>query len=140
MYIWIFNVLFQLYHQCFEAHLENLCGFCPVSLGLTCVSHISVRVFLQRLAQSRTNPQVLDIGVNPQDCNTEECLSPSNWDKADAEDADGEDAFVFGETIWGWGAKGSELMKHKGNQPRCLLRSAVPWLKLERRPACRDEV
>ncbi|XP_056617008.1 low density lipoprotein receptor adapter protein 1b isoform X1 [Triplophysa dalaica] len=52
-----------------------------------------------RLAQSRTNPQVLDIGVNPQDCNTEECLSPSNWDKADVEDADGEDAFVFGETI-----------------------------------------
>uniref|UniRef100_A0A3Q3JL57 PID domain-containing protein n=1 Tax=Monopterus albus TaxID=43700 RepID=A0A3Q3JL57_MONAL len=29
-----------------------------------------------RLAESRTNPQVLDIGVNPQDFNTEECLSP----------------------------------------------------------------
>ncbi|XP_065152217.1 low density lipoprotein receptor adapter protein 1b isoform X1 [Paramisgurnus dabryanus] len=52
-----------------------------------------------RLAQSRTNPQMLDIGVNPQDYNTEECLSPSNWDKADVEAADGEDAFVFGETI-----------------------------------------
>lgn len=52
-----------------------------------------------RLAQSRTNPQVLDIGVNPQDYNTEECLSPSNWDKADAEAADGEDTFVFREAI-----------------------------------------
>ncbi|XP_055026344.1 low density lipoprotein receptor adapter protein 1b isoform X1 [Misgurnus anguillicaudatus] len=52
-----------------------------------------------RLAQSRTNPQMLDIGVNPQDYNTEECLSPSNWDKADVEAADGEDTFGFGETI-----------------------------------------
>ncbi|XP_056106599.1 low density lipoprotein receptor adapter protein 1b isoform X1 [Rhinichthys klamathensis goyatoka] len=42
-----------------------------------------------RLAESRTNPQVLDIGVNPQDFNPEECLSPSNWDKAEAEDAFG---------------------------------------------------
>ncbi|XP_051503897.1 low density lipoprotein receptor adapter protein 1-B-like [Myxocyprinus asiaticus] len=48
-----------------------------------------------RLAQSRTNPQVLDIGVNPQDYNAEECLSPNNWDKAEAEAADGEDAFGF---------------------------------------------
>ncbi|XP_051506751.1 low density lipoprotein receptor adapter protein 1-B-like isoform X2 [Myxocyprinus asiaticus] len=46
-----------------------------------------------RLAQSRTNPQMLDIGVNPQDYNAEECLSPSNWDKAEA--ADSEDAFGF---------------------------------------------
>ncbi|XP_077053013.1 low density lipoprotein receptor adapter protein 1b isoform X1 [Siphateles boraxobius] len=42
-----------------------------------------------RLAESRTNPQVLDIGVNPQDFNPEECLSPSNWDKAEADDAFG---------------------------------------------------
>uniref|UniRef100_A0A9J8BSH4 Low density lipoprotein receptor adaptor protein 1b n=1 Tax=Cyprinus carpio carpio TaxID=630221 RepID=A0A9J8BSH4_CYPCA len=48
-----------------------------------------------RLAESRTNPQMLDIGVNPQDYNPEECLSPSNWDKADAEAADAEDAFGF---------------------------------------------
>uniref|UniRef100_A0A3B4A0Y6 PID domain-containing protein n=1 Tax=Periophthalmus magnuspinnatus TaxID=409849 RepID=A0A3B4A0Y6_9GOBI len=32
---------------------------------------------------SRTNPQVLDIGVNPQDLNTEECLSPGKWDQED---------------------------------------------------------
>ncbi|XP_030627390.1 low density lipoprotein receptor adapter protein 1b [Chanos chanos] len=48
-----------------------------------------------RLAKSRTNPQVLDIGVNPQDFNAEECLSPGNWDKADADTADRQDAFSF---------------------------------------------
>ncbi|XP_034021441.1 low density lipoprotein receptor adapter protein 1-B-like, partial [Thalassophryne amazonica] len=36
-----------------------------------------------RLAEARTNPQVLDIGVNPQDFNTEECLSPDKWDEAE---------------------------------------------------------
>lgn len=48
-----------------------------------------------RLAESRTNPQVLDIGVNPQDYNPEDCLSPTHWDKADSEAADAEDAFGF---------------------------------------------
>ncbi|KAM6973622.1 low density lipoprotein receptor adapter protein 1b [Aplochiton taeniatus] len=48
-----------------------------------------------RLAESRNNPQVLDIGVNPQDLNTEECLSPGNWDKADGEIAEKEDMFGF---------------------------------------------
>ncbi|KAI4903441.1 hypothetical protein NFI96_014478 [Prochilodus magdalenae] len=46
-----------------------------------------------RLAECRANPQVLDIGLNPQDYNAEECLSPGNWDKADAEAADAEDTF-----------------------------------------------
>uniref|UniRef100_A0A8C6U2E9 Low density lipoprotein receptor adaptor protein 1b n=1 Tax=Neogobius melanostomus TaxID=47308 RepID=A0A8C6U2E9_9GOBI len=36
-----------------------------------------------RLAESRTNPQVLDIGVSPQDLNTEECLSPGKWEQDD---------------------------------------------------------
>lgn len=36
-----------------------------------------------RLAESRTNPQVLDIGVSPQDLNTEECISPGRWDQED---------------------------------------------------------
>ncbi|XP_035284714.1 low density lipoprotein receptor adapter protein 1-B-like [Anguilla anguilla] len=45
-----------------------------------------------RLAESRTNPQVLDIGVTPQDLNANECLlSPSDWDNANA--ANGEDLF-----------------------------------------------
>ncbi|KAM9432968.1 low density lipoprotein receptor adapter protein 1-B-like isoform 3-T6 [Salvelinus alpinus] len=47
-----------------------------------------------RLAESRNNPQVLDIGVNPQDFNTEECLSPANWDKTDADN--GEKDYMFG--------------------------------------------
>ncbi|KAK2853069.1 hypothetical protein Q7C36_008270 [Tachysurus vachellii] len=42
-----------------------------------------------RLAECRANPQVLDTGLNPQDYNADECLSPSNWDKADAEDGFG---------------------------------------------------
>ncbi|XP_062851831.1 low density lipoprotein receptor adapter protein 1b isoform X1 [Trichomycterus rosablanca] len=46
-----------------------------------------------RLAECRVNPQVLDIGVNPQDYNAEECLSPTNWDKANVEAPDFDDAF-----------------------------------------------
>ncbi|XP_077587970.1 low density lipoprotein receptor adapter protein 1b isoform X2 [Stigmatopora nigra] len=38
-----------------------------------------------RLAESRTNPQVLDIGVNPQDFSTDECLSPGKWDQEDTD-------------------------------------------------------
>uniref|UniRef100_A0A3Q1J8G4 PID domain-containing protein n=1 Tax=Anabas testudineus TaxID=64144 RepID=A0A3Q1J8G4_ANATE len=46
-----------------------------------------------RLAESRTNPQVLDIGVNPQDLNTEECLSPSKWDQEDTDFTAQKDTF-----------------------------------------------
>ncbi|TRY60586.1 hypothetical protein DNTS_026992 [Danionella cerebrum] len=42
-----------------------------------------------RLAESRTNPQVLDIGVNPQDLKPEECLSPNSWDKVEADETIG---------------------------------------------------
>ncbi|KAM4625453.1 low density lipoprotein receptor adapter protein 1b [Polymixia lowei] len=48
-----------------------------------------------RLAESRTNPQVLDIGVNPQDLNTEECLSPGKWDQADTDLTEQKDTFGF---------------------------------------------
>uniref|UniRef100_A0A8C1EV23 Low density lipoprotein receptor adaptor protein 1b n=1 Tax=Cyprinus carpio carpio TaxID=630221 RepID=A0A8C1EV23_CYPCA len=58
-------------------------------------THTHTHTHTRILAESRTNPQMLDIGVNPQDYNPEECLSPSNWDKADAEAADAEDAFGF---------------------------------------------
>ncbi|MBN3293652.1 ARH protein, partial [Polypterus senegalus] len=47
-----------------------------------------------RLAESRSNPQVLDIGVNPQDFQTE-CLSPTDWDKADISTSDRDDIFSF---------------------------------------------
>ncbi|XP_071063251.1 low density lipoprotein receptor adapter protein 1b isoform X3 [Pseudochaenichthys georgianus] len=46
-----------------------------------------------RLAESRTNPQVLDIGVNPQDFNTEECLSPGKWDQEDIDFPPQKDTF-----------------------------------------------
>ncbi|XP_028250972.1 low density lipoprotein receptor adapter protein 1b isoform X1 [Parambassis ranga] len=48
-----------------------------------------------RLAQSRTNPQVLDIGVNPQDFNTDECLSPGKWDQEETDFAAQKDTFGF---------------------------------------------
>ncbi|XP_041069560.1 low density lipoprotein receptor adapter protein 1b isoform X1 [Carcharodon carcharias] len=48
-----------------------------------------------RLAQSRTNPQLLDIGVSPQDMQTEECLSPSDWEKSDPGVTDKDDLFGF---------------------------------------------
>uniref|UniRef100_A0A3Q4GVU3 Low density lipoprotein receptor adaptor protein 1b n=1 Tax=Neolamprologus brichardi TaxID=32507 RepID=A0A3Q4GVU3_NEOBR len=48
-----------------------------------------------RLAESRTNPQVLDIGVNPQDFSTEECLSPGKWDQEESD-------FTAQKDTWGF--------------------------------------
>ncbi|XP_053561360.1 low density lipoprotein receptor adapter protein 1 [Bombina bombina] len=48
-----------------------------------------------RLAESRTNPQVLDIGLTANDLQTEECFSPSNWDKMELNPADGDELFLF---------------------------------------------
>ncbi|MED6234748.1 Low density lipoprotein receptor adapter protein 1-B [Ataeniobius toweri] len=48
-----------------------------------------------RLAESRTNPQVLDIGVNPQDLNNEECLSQGKWDQDETDSAAQKDTFEF---------------------------------------------
>ncbi|XP_048468997.1 low density lipoprotein receptor adapter protein 1b isoform X2 [Rhincodon typus] len=48
-----------------------------------------------RLAQSRTNPQLLDIGVSPQDMQAEECLSPTDWEKSDPGVTDKDDLFGF---------------------------------------------
>uniref|UniRef100_A0A3Q0T981 Low density lipoprotein receptor adaptor protein 1b n=1 Tax=Amphilophus citrinellus TaxID=61819 RepID=A0A3Q0T981_AMPCI len=48
-----------------------------------------------RLAESRTNPQVLDIGVNPQDLSTEECLSPGKWDQEEPDFTAQKDAWGF---------------------------------------------
>ncbi|XP_061599106.1 low density lipoprotein receptor adapter protein 1b isoform X2 [Cololabis saira] len=48
-----------------------------------------------RLAESRTNPQVLDIGVNPQDFNPEECLSPGKWDQDETDLNAQKDTFGF---------------------------------------------
>ncbi|XP_075051446.1 low density lipoprotein receptor adapter protein 1 [Mixophyes fleayi] len=48
-----------------------------------------------RLAESRTNPQVLDIGVTASDLQSEECLSPFNWDRMELNPADGDELFMF---------------------------------------------
>ncbi|XP_053124686.1 low density lipoprotein receptor adapter protein 1 [Hemicordylus capensis] len=49
-----------------------------------------------RLAQSRTNPQVLDIGLNAQDVQSAEILSPVDWDKVDSTAAAEKDDNFFG--------------------------------------------
>ncbi|XP_054995353.1 low density lipoprotein receptor adapter protein 1 isoform X2 [Sorex araneus] len=48
-----------------------------------------------RLAQSRTNPQVLDTGLTAQDIQNAQCLSPVDWDKPDSGGAEQDDFFSF---------------------------------------------
>lgn len=48
-----------------------------------------------RLAESRTNPQVLDIGLTANDLQSEDCLSPCNWDRTELSPADGDELFMF---------------------------------------------
>uniref|UniRef100_A0AC11D0R1 Low density lipoprotein receptor adaptor protein 1 n=1 Tax=Ovis aries TaxID=9940 RepID=A0AC11D0R1_SHEEP len=48
-----------------------------------------------RLAQSRTNPQVLDTGLTAQDIHYAQCLSPVDWNKADSGGAEPDDLFNF---------------------------------------------
>ncbi|XP_062961498.1 low density lipoprotein receptor adapter protein 1 isoform X2 [Cynocephalus volans] len=48
-----------------------------------------------RLAQSRTNPQVLDTGLTAQDIHYAQCLSPSDWDKPDSSGTEQDDLFSF---------------------------------------------
>ncbi|KAM9241972.1 low density lipoprotein receptor adapter protein 1 isoform 1-T1 [Dugong dugon] len=48
-----------------------------------------------RLAQSRTNPQVLDIGLTTQDIRYAHCLSPVNWDKPDGGSTEQDELFSF---------------------------------------------
>ncbi|XP_070260497.1 low density lipoprotein receptor adapter protein 1 isoform X2 [Myotis yumanensis] len=48
-----------------------------------------------RLAQSRTNPQVLDTGLTAQDIHYAQCLSPVDWDKPDSGSPQQEDLFSF---------------------------------------------
>ncbi|XP_060640423.2 low density lipoprotein receptor adapter protein 1 isoform X2 [Anolis sagrei] len=49
-----------------------------------------------RLAESRTNPQDLDIGLTAQDIQSAEILSPVDWDKVDAVRAGEKDDNLFG--------------------------------------------
>ncbi|XP_056413055.1 low density lipoprotein receptor adapter protein 1 [Hyla sarda] len=47
-----------------------------------------------RLAESRTNPQVLDIGVSESDIQPDECFSPT-WDRMELNPADSDELFMF---------------------------------------------
>ncbi|OCT83341.1 low density lipoprotein receptor adapter protein 1-B-like isoform X2 [Xenopus laevis] len=48
-----------------------------------------------RLAESRTNPQVLDIGLTSNDLQSEECLSPTSWDNLELNPAEADEPFMF---------------------------------------------
>ncbi|NWW69705.1 ARH protein, partial [Climacteris rufus] len=48
-----------------------------------------------RLAQSRTNPQVLDTGLTAQDMQSAQPLSPAGWNSVEPSRADREELFVF---------------------------------------------
>ncbi|NXY17349.1 ARH protein, partial [Atrichornis clamosus] len=48
-----------------------------------------------RLAQSRTNPQVLDTGLTAQDIQSAETLSPVDWHRLEPSSAEKEDLFLF---------------------------------------------
>ncbi|NWT72302.1 ARH protein, partial [Prunella himalayana] len=48
-----------------------------------------------RLAQSRTNPQVLDTGLTAQDMQSAETLSPVDWNKMEPSPAEKDDLFMF---------------------------------------------
>uniref|UniRef100_A0A8C3BG99 Low density lipoprotein receptor adaptor protein 1 n=1 Tax=Cairina moschata TaxID=8855 RepID=A0A8C3BG99_CAIMO len=51
--------------------------------------------FPLRLAQSRTNPHVLDTGLTAQDIQSAEMLSPVDWDKIDSNTGEKDDVFMF---------------------------------------------
>lgn len=86
----------------FKTHVHSFCTHCA-SRGISIIPLIiqivpnmrSLLICPSRLAESRTNPQVLDIGVNPQDLNTEECLSPGKWDQEDTDFTAQKDTFGF---------------------------------------------
>ncbi|XP_053820477.1 low density lipoprotein receptor adapter protein 1 isoform X3 [Vidua macroura] len=48
-----------------------------------------------RLAQSRTNPQVLDTGLTAQDMQSAETLSPVDWNRLEPSTAEKDDLFMF---------------------------------------------
>uniref|UniRef100_A0A8B9FB27 Low density lipoprotein receptor adaptor protein 1 n=1 Tax=Amazona collaria TaxID=241587 RepID=A0A8B9FB27_9PSIT len=48
-----------------------------------------------RLAQSRTNPHVLDTGLTAQDIQSAETLSPVDWNKKDSNTGEKDDLFMF---------------------------------------------
>uniref|UniRef100_A0A670Y9D0 Low density lipoprotein receptor adaptor protein 1 n=1 Tax=Pseudonaja textilis TaxID=8673 RepID=A0A670Y9D0_PSETE len=61
----------------------KLCLPSPLPLAPSFL-HLFVLPCHSRLAQSRTNPQVLDISLTPQDIQSAQILSPVDWDKVDS--------------------------------------------------------
>lgn len=64
----------------------------PCQPPTCCLAHTALP---SRLAQSRTNPQVLDTGLSAQDIHYAQCLSPTDWDKPDGSGIDQDDLFNF---------------------------------------------
>uniref|UniRef100_A0A8C4SWB6 Low density lipoprotein receptor adaptor protein 1a n=1 Tax=Erpetoichthys calabaricus TaxID=27687 RepID=A0A8C4SWB6_ERPCA len=90
-----FRVAFEFWQAAKEGMLVgNLTYYTLSNQAIFCLNINFFFFFKCRLAESRTNPQVLDIGVNPQDFQTE-CLSPTDWDKADMGTSDRDDIFSF---------------------------------------------
>lgn len=65
--------------------------------AMNCGDPRSYFLFLSplRLAQSRTNPHVLDTGLTAQDIQSAETLSPVDWNKIDPTTGEKDDLFMF---------------------------------------------
>lgn len=65
--------------------------------AMNCTDLCSYSLFFSpvRLAQSRTNPHVLDTGLTAQDIQSAEMLSPVDWNKIDSNTGEKDDLFMF---------------------------------------------
>uniref|UniRef100_A0A8D0KVL1 Low density lipoprotein receptor adaptor protein 1 n=1 Tax=Strix occidentalis caurina TaxID=311401 RepID=A0A8D0KVL1_STROC len=65
--------------------------------AINCTDLCSYFLFFSplRLAQSRTNPHVLDTGLTAQDIQSAETLSPVDWNKIDSNTGEKDDLFMF---------------------------------------------
>uniref|UniRef100_A0A8C6NBP5 Uncharacterized protein n=1 Tax=Melopsittacus undulatus TaxID=13146 RepID=A0A8C6NBP5_MELUD len=77
-------------------HVDNSM-FGPSSSAMNCTDLCSHSLFFSpvRLAQSRTNPHVLDTGLTAQDIQSAETLSPVDWNKIDSTTGEKDDLFMF---------------------------------------------
>uniref|UniRef100_A0A8D0KVL3 Low density lipoprotein receptor adaptor protein 1 n=1 Tax=Strix occidentalis caurina TaxID=311401 RepID=A0A8D0KVL3_STROC len=77
-------------------HVDNSM-FGPSSSAINCTDLCSYFLFFSplRLAQSRTNPHVLDTGLTAQDIQSAETLSPVDWNKIDSNTGEKDDLFMF---------------------------------------------
>uniref|UniRef100_A0A8C9ER27 Low density lipoprotein receptor adaptor protein 1 n=1 Tax=Pavo cristatus TaxID=9049 RepID=A0A8C9ER27_PAVCR len=73
-------------------HLDN-----SITQAMNCMHLCSYFLFFSplRLAQSRTNPYVLDTGLTAQDIQSAEMLSSVDWNKIDSSTGEKDDLFMF---------------------------------------------